>query len=1431
MAMSDIEGGNSPVAKTFDNNDLNHLASEIVEELKLDDASGSKPIDSHLTLSDGTRNFQARSYQIEMLEESLQRNIIVAMDTGSGKTHIAIMRMLHDLEQLSPTQMIWFLAPTVALCQQQYETIEAQISSVQVKFLSGADGVDRWTSQQLWDDVLKNTRIIVCTYQILQDAMTHGFVRVESIGLIVFDEAHNCVGKHAGAKIMSTFYHPRKAQGLPVPHILGLTASPVMRSNMTSLGKIEQTLDSICRTPTKHRAELRLQVNRPVLSHIYFQGMQGVPNTKSVQALSRIYAGLDIEADPFMKHLRKDKSKNGLAKLEKVLRNRKTYSQDQMKAFHATSVRIQTELGAWAADYYILQVITNFLKFSDLNGRQATDISSAEQKYLAEALEKVTLNTSIKWDEVESTSLSDKATKLIECLLQQQAGFSGIVFVQERAMVAVLCNILSLHPATKSIFRLGMMVGTSVSAKRTRNLSELIEVNCQNDSLSLFRSGAIDLIIATSVLEEGLDIKACNMVVCFQKPANLKSFVQRRGRARHRQSKLLLMVEQQEKLSDWVTLEQEMKNIYEDETRALNEFLEVEDSEEATREYRVEATKAVLDLDNAVQHLYHFCATLPPSPYVDLRPEFIVSDADHKLVRARVYLPVSVDKAVRVAGSRSSWMSEKNAIKDAAFEAYLALYHAGLVNDNMLPLLRHDDATDNLLTSAVEERASIISVDEQRNPWIDVASAWINPNLQHSTMYFNDIAISIVLPVPILTSLNFQLYWDSQTEFSVSIAESHSFPAANIIESLNETLTILKAAFGHRFSINQKPTVAIFTFQDSTVLKLGQQPVNDGMLDQSIELGLIRHTSKSDIGYIPKSCLRAKPPRDLVQHPYEGYDTLHNDTPHFSVIRLPKRADFLHRILPGNDKPSRKPHSVVLPITECTVDAVAFKYVQFGLMIPSIMRQIEIHLLASLLSSTILSDAQLSLDLVVSAISASSAQETGNYQRLEFIGDSVLKFCTSVQIIAQFPLWHQGYLSAKKDRIISNARLSRAAVESGLAQFIVTKAFTGSKWRPLYVDELLEKPRDGKREMSTKTLADVVEALVGVAMVDGGIDKSLLCLQAFLPDQEWQPLETRRLYLYHLAPDLPLPPVLESLESLLGYIFAKKALLIEAMSHPSYTIGTCSYERLEFLGDSILDFIIVEALRKYDLSHVQMHRLRTALVNAEFLGFVCMELAIEQERIDIAGTTPNGTGILGPSKMARMPLWAFMRHQSPEISKVHVATIARYNQFRDAIVSAMETGVAYPWALLARVQIMKFYSDLVESLVAALWIDSGSFAVCERFVEKLGILPYLRRLLGDNVDVWHPKEKLGLLAVEKPVKYTVEERPSTLPAGGKEFACSVTVGDEFILLIDGGVSKEEVMTKAADAAVEIMGARGGESTEIFGDRDDRDVGCLRLYNP
>ncbi|KAH8818132.1 ribonuclease III domain-containing protein [Hyaloscypha sp. PMI_1271] len=108
------------------------------------------------------------------------------------------------------------------------------------------------------------------------------------------------------------------------------------------------------------------------------------------------------------------------------------------------------------------------------------------------------------------------------------------------------------------------------------------------------------------------------------------------------------------------------------------------------------------------------------------------------------------------------------------------------------------------------------------------------------------------------------------------------------------------------------------------------------------------------------------------------------------------------------------------------------------------MHRFSVYLLAQSLSAMLLRDVGSSdLNLIVTALSASSANEASNYQRLEFLGDSILKTRTSVQLMGEYPLWQKGYLSAKKVCFVSNSRLSRAAIEVGLDSFIITKSLKG----------------------------------------------------------------------------------------------------------------------------------------------------------------------------------------------------------------------------------------------------------------------------------------------------------------------------------------------------------------------------------------------------
>ena len=89
---------------------------------------------------------------------------------------------------LTTAKRVWFLAPTVTLCEQQARVFARDLPSYNVLVLSGQDGVDHWTEQIVWDSVLHNVRIVMSTHQVLYDALAHGFVKMDDLALLIFDE-------------------------------------------------------------------------------------------------------------------------------------------------------------------------------------------------------------------------------------------------------------------------------------------------------------------------------------------------------------------------------------------------------------------------------------------------------------------------------------------------------------------------------------------------------------------------------------------------------------------------------------------------------------------------------------------------------------------------------------------------------------------------------------------------------------------------------------------------------------------------------------------------------------------------------------------------------------------------------------------------------------------------------------------------------------------------------------------------------------------------------------------------------------------------------------------------------------------------------------------------------------------------------------------
>ncbi len=307
-------------------------------------------------------------------------------------------------------------------------------------------------------------------------------------------------------------------------------------------------------------------------------------------------------------------------------------------------------------------------------------------------------------------------------------------------------------------------------------------------------------------------------------------------------------------------------------------------------------------------------------------------------------------------------------------------------------------------------------------------------------------------------------------------------------------------------------------------------------------------------------------------------------------------------------------------------------------------------------------------------------------------------------------------------------------------------------------------------------------------------------------------LEVGRLQLFDLVPSSPgsQPPWedLAMVETLAGYPFRKKGLLVEALTHGSvfsaHEYGC--YDRLAFLGNAIIESLVSDTI--YQISQqgqssncglAPMSLYRAAVVNRHYLGYLALSWHLSQTRTAVQESSNGGGGFTLKRYDADFALWRFLRHSSAEMTAEMCATEARFATLRSDIGRAVESGETYPWLLLGRLRPNEFYADVIESLVGAVFIDSGSMETCGRMLDKMGLLPYLRRMLRDKVDVVHPKEHLQTVAGGKAVRYEVNKE--------QRWKCAVFVDECLVAEVEDGVAEEQLYLEAAVKATATLSTR------------------------
>ncbi|MFH0818234.1 MAG: helicase-related protein [Candidatus Micrarchaeota archaeon] len=442
-----------------------------------------------------------RDYQLAIAEKAKLANTLVVLPTGMGKTLIAALVMAKLLEE---KKKIILLAPTKPLAEQHKKTMTDLMTLDEGKIILITGAIPAKKRSELWT----NATVALATPQTLENDLKRGRANLDGVGLVVFDEAHRCVGKYAYT------YVAKRCKESEVL-VLALTASP---------GATEQKIRAIMETLGIDKVEMRGEEDDDVKEYVQPVSVKWV-EVELPDPINAIKFGIEALIE---------KSASMFVKLG-LIGNPKKLSK---KRLFELRKRIESSGGGWkysalsryaelfnlihAHELLETQGVGTFLDFfARMSERE--EKSKAVMRLLAdEELERVL-------DMARATKIEHPKMGKLGELISERPNKNFIVFVQYRDQIKRLVEALAKLPGLKPIRFVGKKDG--VSQKE------------QKETIERFRAGEYNVLVATQIGEEGLDIPSVDCVIFYEPVASEIRSIQRRGRtARTRAGEVIVLV-------------------------------------------------------------------------------------------------------------------------------------------------------------------------------------------------------------------------------------------------------------------------------------------------------------------------------------------------------------------------------------------------------------------------------------------------------------------------------------------------------------------------------------------------------------------------------------------------------------------------------------------------------------------------------------------------------------------------------------------------------------------------------------------------------------------------------------------------------------------------------------------------------------------------
>jgi len=469
-------------------------------------------------------SIELREYQVNIARSARKENTLVVLPTGMGKTIIALYLIAENLK--NKDGKILFLAPTKPLVTQHSQFLK-EFLKIDEKLISIFTGeISPNKRQKIW----KDSKIIVSTPQVIENDLLSNRLNLKDVSFIIFDEAHHAVGEYSYVFVSEMYKKHRENR-----QIIGITASP---------GNDVRKILEVCKNLDIKNIEIRTKYDSDVRPYVHDLKItwKEIPLPKEFaytiqllrKALSdrlKILKQIGVVESSSTSAINKTKLLDAQRKIQQMIKS--TVKPSKM-LFKAASIQSEAMKIHYALELLQTQGVNALKNYFQRLGKEASLKSSTKasraimsDRGIVEAV------AYVKSLNIEHPKV-DEIVKIVKKQLDEKPDSRIIVFTHYRYTSQYIVEQLKDLKNIKAVRFIGQ-----ASKDEDKGLTQKQQANV----IKKFKSGEYNVLIATSVAEEGLDIPSTDLVVFYEPVPSEIRLIQRRGRtARKMPGKVIILI-------------------------------------------------------------------------------------------------------------------------------------------------------------------------------------------------------------------------------------------------------------------------------------------------------------------------------------------------------------------------------------------------------------------------------------------------------------------------------------------------------------------------------------------------------------------------------------------------------------------------------------------------------------------------------------------------------------------------------------------------------------------------------------------------------------------------------------------------------------------------------------------------------------------------